>query len=372
MKVFFAYRDSPERHAALAARSNAIDRYRLFGRDEFEDRGAVVRHNLERRPVSWARAASRGMNAAVYRSGGYGGDFASILSSLRAVNACDVVFSTVDTVGLPLALLKRSRLVRPRLVYTSVGLPERLEQVRPGRVSAFYRDALRRCGAVLAYAAGEADRLREWLGPGGPPVAFVPFGVDTEAFRPVDRAPEVDVLSVGADPRRDFDLLVRVAGRRPEWTFEIVAGGERARALGQLPANVHVESDISLDDVRERLASARVVALPVRDNSYSGATTTLLQAMAMAKPVVVSRTAAIADGYGLEDGINCRLVPPGDETAFERALAETTTGADAARSLGIRARQTVERSLSWERYTNALWELVVSVSSPSGRTPSSR
>jgi len=35
---------------------------------------------------------------------------------------------------------------------------------------------------------------------------------------------------------------------------------------------------------------------------------------------VVSRTAAIADGYELEDGVNCRLVEPGDGQAFERAL----------------------------------------------------
>jgi glycosyltransferase involved in cell wall biosynthesis len=80
--------------------------------------------------------------------------------------------------------------------------------------------------------------------------------------------------------------------------------------------------------------------------------------MALAKPVVVSRTDAIASGYGLEDGQNCRFVPPGDASAFERVLLETLTGADAATSLGIRARRTVERSLTWERYTDALWELL--------------
>ena len=53
--------------------------------------------------------------------------------------------------------------------------------------------------------------------------------------------------------------------------------------------------------IRERLLAARVVALPVRENSYSGATTTLLQAMACGKPTVVTRTAAIARGYELED-----------------------------------------------------------------------
>ena len=129
-------------------------------------------------------------------------------------------------------------------------------------------------------------------------------------------------------------------------------------ALGPLPHNVSVETDIPLEDVRARLAAARVVALPVRDNSYSGATTTLLQAMALGKPVVVSRTDAIATGYSLEDGVNCRLVQPGDGEELERAVLEMLTGADAAAAIGIRAREAVERSLTWERYTNALWQLV--------------
>ena len=74
--------------------------------------------------------------------------------------------------------------------------------------------------------------------------------------------------------------------------------------------------------MRDRLERARVVALPVRDNSYSGATTVLLQAMALGKPVVVTRTAAIATGYGLVDGENVRLVAPGDAAAFGRAVVE--------------------------------------------------
>jgi glycosyltransferase involved in cell wall biosynthesis len=190
----------------------------------------------------------------------------------------------------------------------------------------------------------------------------VPFGVDVDVFRPVlDREPDVDVLSIGVDPRRDFGLLTAVAERQPDLTFRIVASSDHARAFRALPANVMIETDISLEQVRDRLAAARVVALPVRENSYSGATTVLLQAMAMAKPVVVSRTAAIAEGYELEDGVNCRLVEPGDLEAFGRALVETTTGAAAAVSLGTRARETVERSFSWERYTNALWELLVAV-----------
>ncbi|MGZ4314381.1 MAG: glycosyltransferase family 4 protein [Gaiellaceae bacterium] len=369
-KLFVALRDAPERRAALKADAGSAERYRLYGIDQLVSRGVEVRHNLERPGGSplWARAADWAINHALYGMGGYGGDFASVLTSLRLANAADVVLSTVDTVGLPLVLLKRAGLVRRPVVYTSIGLPERLVQLRGERMRRLYRAALGRADAIVAYAEHEAQWLRDWVGPPGPPVVFLPFAVDLAAFQPDPvRTPNTDVVSVGADPHRDFELLVDVASRHPELSFRIVASAERARSLATLPANVDLEVDLALDEARERLEDARLVALPVRENSYSGATTVLLQAMALGKPVVVSRTAAIASGYELEDEVNCRLVEPGDVVALERAILETLTGADAGLALGTRARQTVERGFSWERYTDALWEVLLSVTrSPSG------
>jgi glycosyltransferase involved in cell wall biosynthesis len=368
LTVFYVFRDAPERRAALQMPAGALERYRLFGLDQLAERAAGVHHNLEAGPSpAWARAASRAINAPLYGVGGYGGDFATVLASLRRLNRAGVVLSTVDTVGIPLMLLKRVGLVMPPLVYVSIGLPERLAQLRGRRMQRSYALALRGTKAVVAYAKNEAEQLQRFLGTEGPRVSFVPFGVDVKAFKPLPEVtPDLDVLSVGADPRRDFELLLGIALRRPDRSFRIVAGPEHARTLRDVPENVTVETDLSLEEVRNRLARARVVALPVRDNSYSGGTTVLLQAMAMAKLVVVSKTAAVSDGYGLEDGVNCLFVPPGDAAAFERALDEET-GAGTVSSIGTRARETVERGFSWERYTNALWEIVSAARrSPSG------
>jgi len=288
LKVFFAFRDAPERRAALRS-PDSLDRYRLFGLDEAVRRGVQVRHNLERdaAPTRWSRATRRTVNGALDAAGAIGGDFATILDSRSAINEADVVFSTVDTVGMPLMLLRRARLVRPPLVYTAIGLPERLARLRNERARQLFRSALRSTHTVIAYSAAEAERLREWIGSDGPPVVFVPFGVDPGLFRPVDtEAGSVDVVAIGADPQRDFELLLSVAARRPQLSFRIVSTPDHVRALGAVPSNVVIETDISLEAARERLAQARVVALPVRPNSYSGATTTLLQAMAMAKPAV--------------------------------------------------------------------------------------
>ena len=319
--VFYLFRDAPHRRAALELVPGSPARYSLFGMDQLAERGYAVRHNLERpRSAGWARMAGAALKRGLEGAGGYGGDFATVLSSLGRLNRADVVFSTVDTVGIPLMLLAQARLVRPPFVYTAIGLPERLVQLRSGRMERLYARALGAATAIVVYSEHEADVLARWLRERGAvvPVVFVPFGVDVEAFRPMDASSAVDVVSIGADPHRDFELLLEVARALPETSFLVVTTGDRARTLGRRPSNVSVETDLPFDEMRRRLEQARVVALPVRDNSYSGATTVLLQAMALAKPVVVTRTAAIATGYGLEDGDNVRLVAPGDARRLRR------------------------------------------------------
>ncbi len=256
----------------------------------------------------------------------------------------DVTLSTVDTVGIPLMLLERARIVRTPFVYVAIGLPERLVRLRPGRMERVYARALGAASTIVTYSEHEADVIRRWLHERDvdAPVEFVPFGVDVEAFRPTGAPADVDVVSVGADPHRDFELLVTVARGMPDASFLLVTTGERARSLGGLPRNVALETDLPFEEMRRALARARVVALPVRENSYSGATTVLLQAMALAKPVVVTRTAAIATGYGLVDGDNVRLTAPGDAAAFGAAVADLLADDVRARELGLHARATVD------------------------------
>ena len=367
VRAFVLYRDSPLRREALRAPAGDPSRYSLYGLDELARAGFELHHDLEPqfepglvqtppRACSIARCGSAEATRATSR-----------VSSRHSseLNRSAVVYSTVDTVGIPLALLGRLGRVKPPVVYAAIGLPERLEQLRGPAARRLFAGAFRRLHTIVAYGWGEVEELRAWLGSDGPRIEFVAFGVDTEYFRPEPSVqPEDDLVSVGADPRRDFQLVAELARRLPERSFRIVASADNARVLDALPANVHLEVDVPFARVRACLLRARVVGLPVLDNTYSGATTTLLQAMACGKPVVVTRTAAIARGYNLDDGVNCRLVPSGDLAAFEHAVAGLLDDRWLAAGLGLRARETVERNLTWSRYANQIRRLLLDAADP--------
>ena len=188
-------------------------------------------------------------------------------------------------------------------------------------------------------------------------VEFVPFGVDEHGVRAVvdARRPSTS-SSVGADPHRDVELFLARRARDAEPVVPARHDGRsRARARVALPANLEVETDIPFDAMQRRLEEARVVALPVLENSYSGATTVLLQAMALGKPVVVTRTKAIASGYGLVDGDNCRLVEPGDaEGSSARSPAVLRDEWHAPLARRARPAHGRGRVSRWDRYVDRI------------------
>ena len=206
-----------------------------------------------------------------------------------------------------------------------------------------YRRALADTAAIVSMPSPRSDRLRAWLGPAAR-VVFLPFGVDVNAFRPVERrarhrrrlrrrrsppgfraAPARGGAAPGAT--RSNRRLGRACACAP-------TAAERRRSKRTSPSTRC--GTVSRRRASLRYRCARTATRGRRRRCY--------RRMALAKPVVVSRTEAIAAGYELEDGVNCRLVEPGDGTAFERAILEMLTGADAAAAIGIRARQTVVRS----------------------------
>ena len=113
-------------------------------------------------PVGGA-AAGDALKWGLERAGGYGGDFPTVLASLRRANRADVVFSTVDTVGIPLMLLARAGACRCRSCTWRSAFRSALRSCGRNGWSGCMRRRSARARTVIAYSQYEADELRRWL-----------------------------------------------------------------------------------------------------------------------------------------------------------------------------------------------------------------
>ena len=362
--VFYLFRDTPQRRdmvrRALEGARGALAGEQLFGFDVLKNMGISADCNLRLPRVGGVCQTVLGWLDRWYtpRTGIGLGDLRSLRAHLWQMNRAKVVVATSDNTGLAALRLKARGSLKVPLVYVSIGLPERMmavESISPVR-AARYRRRLKCVDRFVAYGWAEVEWLRETLGDAAK-VRFIPFGVDTETWRPgEDAQEEIDVLGIGYDSMRDFGLLADYARRHPKVSVCLVASLERTASLGALPSNLRLLRPMPVGELREWMASAKVLALPVKENTYSGATTTLLQGMAMGKACAVSRVGAIREGYGLEDGVNVRWLEPGSQAGFDAAIDALLAQPEPRRRLGEAARRHAAERLSWRRYADAMVE----------------
>ena len=181
-----------------------------------------------------------------------------------------------------------------------------------------------------------------------PDAAFAPPGPEAAGPGPrllftgqMDYPPNVDAVCWFAEqvlPRLPEAHFV-IAGRNPEPRVKALAG-ERVTVTG------------AVDDMRRWLAAAEIVVAPLR--IARGIQNKVLEAMAMARPVVASPAAF--EGIEAESGREL-IVADGAEAMAEAIRALLADPAEAAET-GRRARARVERSYSWEQRLAPLAQMV--------------
>jgi glycosyltransferase involved in cell wall biosynthesis len=133
---------------------------------------------------------------------------------------------------------------------------------------------------------------------------------------------------------RDLDVDVVVAAASP-WskrTSDVTDGG--------VPANVTL-CKLSLFELRQLYADARFVVMPLHPVDFQAGITTILEAMAMGKGIVCSRTEGQTDA--IVDGVSGVYVPPADVTALRAAISGLLDDDELATRLGSGAREWVVR-----------------------------
>ncbi len=201
---------------------------------------------------------------------------------------------------------------------------------------------LPRVDRVIVFGRVQLDYLRSEYG-STVRADFIHHRADTDFYQPAHDGVAADrpyILSVGLDGARDFETLVHAARRfaetDPAWRIVLHTSRPVSDPSGRLEISGKTVSFVGL---RELYARASVVAIPLRDAIHPGGINTLLEAMAMARPIVISASRGIGD-Y-LEEGRNASVVPPGDARALCRAMATLVRSPEQARRLGEEARRFV-------------------------------
>ena len=270
-------------------------------------------------------------------------------AAMRRIRDFDVVFSDGEQVGVPLALAMMARGVKtPHLV---LGHRLTTRHKRPFFTALKCHRAMSR---ILVHSTHQLYGIQQTLGIPADKLALVPYFADGTFWRPRHITTERLVVSAGRE-QRDYETLVRACAE-PGIAVYIADGSVHSprashREPSRWPANVQA-GFASYLELRDLYARAAVVAIPLVENDFQAGVTTILEAMAMGKPVVVSATAGQSDV--IEDGVTGLMVPPGDPSRLREAITFLMDNPSERRRLGRNARDAFESRFTLDLYAAAL------------------
>ena len=284
-----------------------------------------------------------------------GDNCALALLGFLACRSYDVVFSHAENVGKPFALLLSLISRRPRHVMCAYYVTG-----KRNKILYRYVGICRHVDALITFSRQQYNAARSWISDADRKLFLIrDYGfVDVDFFRrhAVSSANERQVCAVGRESR-DYATLFKAVATLPQITLKVEGNSPWSVHRSQIedleiPRNVQV-CELEFGTVYKLYAESAVVAVPLRANRIGAGLTTLVEAMAIGKPVIITSSDHMA-AREIEDGVNACLVREGDVEGWRDTLSRLLDDPELRARLVAGGRQWVEQHASRERWLQTM------------------
>lgn len=264
-----------------------------------------------------------------------------------------VVFTDGEQVGLPYAVLCRLAGrggARHIMIVHIMSVAKKALLFRACRLRTMI-------DVMVVYATAQRRYLQHELHVPADQILLRPFMVDTAFFNPDAVPPSASrptICSAGLEFRdyptmieavRGLDVHVVLAAASP-WSKR----GDTTRGE-DIPDNVEVRR-FGFVDLRQLYADSMFVVMPLQDVPFQAGVTTILEAMAMGRAVICSRTTGQTDV--VVDGETGLYVTPGDAAELRAAITTLLDDPALARRMGAAGRRRAEAHMDVVTYARDL------------------
>ena len=251
--------------------------------------------------------------------------------------------------GLLCALLG----VEPKQIMTEVFI----DQPQPGRLlwrlkTRLYRWVARRAIGIITNSSEEVHSNATRFGMSEERLRFVPLNATIRPENPPESEPPF-ILSAGRT-LRDYELIVRAA-RKIAHPIVVICGPGDLQNMA-IPDHVTVLRDLDRSVYLDHLRRCAVVALPLLQTERSTGQVVMLEAMAMGKPVITTRSPGTIDYVRNEE--NGFLIDYGDSALLIQRCRELLDAPAMRRRIGAEAREDVRRHYAPDDHAAAKLEAI--------------
>lgn len=284
-----------------------------------------------------------------------GVSFASVLLQRAKINGSDLVFATVDSIGLPYAFYKYLNVFRTPFIFNTIGLCDSLNESQSEIYKYLVKKTTVTAAKIVSGASfAECKKLSKQLNMPLSKFEFVPFGIDTKYFYPrPDLIAEDFILAIGADPKRDWELYKKVIKNFPKIKFVIITD---KRIYQSKPQNVDLYYNLEIEKVRDFIWKSRLALILSKQNYHFAGQSTILRCMSCAKPVIFTKSYGTEE-YGFQNGFNALMVEPTSAKEVIKAIKKYFFREKELKVIGINARTLVIKKYDINLYSSRLTKI---------------
>jgi glycosyltransferase involved in cell wall biosynthesis len=270
----------------------------------------------------------------------------------------DAIISWGEHLTIAFALLLRLTRTRVPHVALSYSILER-------RKARLLRLVQKRIDKLVLWTSAARDFALSELRIPESKIVRVRWGVDQKFYRPLGTTTDM-ICSAGRE-MRDYGTLIEalrgtdirchiaaysVPGKKDAWVKAV----EDAKPL---QPNVTIGKMKSVAELRALYAQSRFVVLPLLQNKADSGTGAMMQAMAMGRAVICSKTRGQQDH--IQDGKTGIYVPVGDPKALREAIQYLWDNPEIAERMGREARTFVEQYHTLDQFVDEVKRAVEGV-----------
>lgn len=211
--------------------------------------------------------------------------------------------------------------------------------------NAIYRLVARRAFGLLANSSAEVGTMAQRYHLDRSRIRYVPL--NTNIANPKMESEDDGFLLSAGRTLRDYATLIAAIRRLPTVPTSVICGPHDVQGL-EIPSHVTVLHEIPREDYLKKLRRCRLVALPLLNTERATGQVVLLEAMAMGKPVITTRSPGTVDT--IEPEKNGVLIEPGDAEALAQKIEQLWNDPALREKIGAAAVETMRQTGSAERH----------------------
>lgn len=211
--------------------------------------------------------------------------------------------------------------------------------------NALYRLVARRALGLLTNSSTEVETIARRYRLDRSRVRYVPLNTNIATPR-MESTDDGYIFSAGRT-LRDYATLVAAVRQLPEFPTSVICGRNDFQGL-EIPPNVTVQHELPREEYLNQLRRCRLVALPLLHTERATGQVVVLEAMAMGKPVITTRSPGTIDH--IVNGQNGILVEPGNANVLACEIKRLWNDPSERQRLGETAVEAMHETASAERH----------------------